>query len=94
MLQNDNTSQQTTGQAWTRIHSMPHFIFIVDCIKADLVALQSFLFLMSKNISLIINIPKLSDYSKYYNSRFIRLYNVSTKLYSLSYLQFNNTDTK
>ena len=42
MLENDNTSQQTTGQAWTRIHSMPHFIFIVDCIKADLVALQSF----------------------------------------------------
>ena len=42
MLENDNTSQQTTGQAWTRIHSMPHFIFIADCIKADLVALQSF----------------------------------------------------
>ena len=65
MLENDNTSQQTTGQAWTRIHSMPHFIFIVDCIKEDQVALQSFLFLKSKNISMIINIPNFSDYSKY-----------------------------
>ena len=71
MLQNDNTSQQTTGQAWTRIHSMPHFIFIVDCIKADLVALQSFLFLKSKNISMIIDITHLSDYSKYNKIRVI-----------------------